>query len=699
MELLAPVNADTLQAALDAGADAVYFGLTRLNARRGARNFAPDELAGVVQRIHAAGAKAHLTLNIDLATREIGLAARTLQLASEAGVDAVIVRDAAILSLIPHFPQLEFHLSTQAGVSSAAGVRAAKALGCHRVVLARELTATEIRAAAAIEGIEIEVFAQGAMCFSCSGRCLLSSWVGGRSGTRGTCASPCRVAWQATGAAEKTHPMSMHDLCLLERLGELREMGVASLKIEGRLKSASWVSRAVSLYRKALDGTEKSDALRTAADALGDYTGRELSEAYYASQFAGLTDEAAGRKATTTAQPCAVQENNIKIIDNKILIIIVNSDAQKGTNFTFNFGELTQSLRIPWQRVPNPRRALALGDILKELCDQQLAQQEHTLDCPEELAKLLLPRRCQAQVADALAEFLRRTAKPDDGAVRLELPPEILRHLALPPRNSSANCHRLDEQPDRLRVDHAALQQLLRSGVEFPTNLPTLVLEVTPGEKTVDISRLPATWRENFLYAMPQVAYEEDLAQLREVLAEAKSLSRCVEVNSWDTLQLAKEAGVRFEAGPGLAVLNPLAAQFLQELGAEACAVSPEIDEEKFTELCQHCAAPLTATVFARPALMTTRAILPEGFAPPTVERFGPRFEDARGTALYAERAGALTVLRPETPYDWRRLGNHAKLRVAHLTLDLCGSRDPAHDLAAGPADTPFLFNFDRTLK
>ena len=141
MELLAPVNADTLQAALDAGADAVYFGLTRLNARRGAKNFAPEELSEVIAQIHAAKAKAHLTLNIDLATRELGLAARTLQLASEAGVDAVIVRDGAVLSLIPHFPQLQFHLSTQAGVSSAAGVQAAKALGCHRVVLAREMTA------------------------------------------------------------------------------------------------------------------------------------------------------------------------------------------------------------------------------------------------------------------------------------------------------------------------------------------------------------------------------------------------------------------------------------------------------------------------------------------------------------------------------------------------------------------------------
>ena len=141
LELLAPAGGpDELAAALKAGADAVYFGLKKLNARTGAKNFPPEALQDVVQSIHDAHAKAYLTLNIDLSQRELGLAARTLALAEQAHVDAVLVRDPAILAFIPLFPKLAFHYSTQAAVTTSAGVEAAKAFGITRVVLARELS-------------------------------------------------------------------------------------------------------------------------------------------------------------------------------------------------------------------------------------------------------------------------------------------------------------------------------------------------------------------------------------------------------------------------------------------------------------------------------------------------------------------------------------------------------------------------------
>ena len=690
MELLAPVNADTLQAALDAGADAVYFGLTRLNARRGAKNFAPDELAEVVARIHAADAKAHLTLNIDLATREIGLAARTLQLASEAAVDAVIVRDPAILALIPHFPQLQFHLSTQSGVSSAAGVRAAKELGCHRVVLAREMTHEEIRAAAAVPGIETEVFVQGAMCFCCSGRCLLSSWVGGRSGNRGTCASPCRVAWKHDD--HTAHPMSMHDLCLLERLGELREMGVASLKIEGRLKSASWVSRAVSLYRKALGGRENLDDLRAEAIALGNYTGRSLSEAYYSNQFQGLTDEDSGRVATPKPlDACA----STSTTETPRLAIALRTDAQRGTCFDFAFGTHRETFRLPWQRVANPKRAIALTELITEVETVVPTELDHEIICPPDLAGLLLPRRCTATVKEALQEFLRQATKEDDGQVRIALPDALAAQLQPNHHPAPANCRALNDSPDRIRLQENQvnyIQQLNNKGVSIIINR---VLGKIPLAHLAQ--QLSDAVSQRLIIALPQVIYEEDIARLKEDILFAKAQNWLLEVNSWDTLQLAREAEAPFETGAGLTVLNPQAARFLHQLGARACMVSPEIDEEKFADLCASCEVPLTATVFARPALMTTRAELPPKFAPSSDGQTGAPFEDGRGTRLRAHREGCLTVLRPDTPYDWRRI-NSSKIRVAHLVMDLCGSPDPVRDLSPAKG-TPFLFNFDRTLK
>ena len=196
MELLAPAgDSACLQAALEAGADAVYLGLESLNARRRARNFSPEEFSRAVAAAHAKGARAYLTLNIDLSERELGEAARTLQLARNSKADAVLVRDPGLLALKPAFPELEFHLSTQACAVSNADVRAAAQLGLSRVVLAREMSLAEIAFASAVPGIETEVFIQGALCFCISGRCLLSSWASGRSGNRGLCTSPCRLPW------------------------------------------------------------------------------------------------------------------------------------------------------------------------------------------------------------------------------------------------------------------------------------------------------------------------------------------------------------------------------------------------------------------------------------------------------------------------------------------------------------------------
>ena len=140
--------------------------------------------------VHARGARAFLTLNVDVAERELGQAARSLELARQCGVDAVLIRDPALIALRPEFPEIEFHFSTQTCMASSADVAAARELGATRVVLARELTLAEITAAAAVPGIATEVFVQGALCFCVSGRCLLSSWVGGRSGNRGSCTSP-----------------------------------------------------------------------------------------------------------------------------------------------------------------------------------------------------------------------------------------------------------------------------------------------------------------------------------------------------------------------------------------------------------------------------------------------------------------------------------------------------------------------------
>ncbi|MBR5026889.1 MAG: U32 family peptidase, partial [Victivallales bacterium] len=452
LELLAPAGGpDELAAALKAGADAVYFGLKKLNARTGAKNFPPEALQDVVKSIHDAHAKAYLTLNIDLAQRELGLAARTLALAEQAQVDAVLIRDPAILSFIPLFPKLAFHFSTQAAVTTSAGVEAAKAFGITRVVLARELSEEEMKATIG-HGVEIEVFVQGALCFSCSGRCLLSSWVGGRSGNRGACASPCRVRWTNQKGITST-PLSMHDMCLAGDLGKLAEIGVDSLKIEGRLKSAPWVSKTVSLYREALNGSLSHDELSQSTAKLGAYAGRKMSNAYFHGIRTDVTGESArpaGEQTDDFRSDC--QTDAAAATGNSVR---VSCDEANGTIWNIRYNNHETTLRTPPQRVANPKRAIDVAEVAIELAklleqDGQLADIEYK---PESVQDRLLPRNAGNRVVEETTAFIRRSQKETDGVVRdIELPKAVREILEVPLNKCVENKLKLGDRATLLRV-------------------------------------------------------------------------------------------------------------------------------------------------------------------------------------------------------------------------------------------------------
>ena len=249
-ELLAPAgNMECLVAAVKAGADAVYFGAGAFNARARAANFDGDSLREAVRYCHAYGRKAYVTLNTAVKEREMKDA---LALASDiyaSGADAVICADVGLISEIrKQLPELEVHVSTQAGVRSTNGAKYFASLGATRVVLARELTANEMKSVSSKCGIETEVFVHGALCVSVSGRCLFSSLVGGRSGNRGECAQPCRLPYN-----KGKYLLSLKDMSLANHIRELCETGTSSLKIEGRMKSPDYVYGVVSIYRRLLD--------------------------------------------------------------------------------------------------------------------------------------------------------------------------------------------------------------------------------------------------------------------------------------------------------------------------------------------------------------------------------------------------------------------------------------------------------------
>ena len=258
LELLSPAGSmEALRAAVQNGADAVYLGYGEFNARRNAKNFTVEELQEAVSYCHVRGVQVHLTLNILVSDKEMRQAAETIRLAANLGVDAFIVQDLGVVQMCRQIaPHVPIHASTQMSIHSLEGVLQAAELGCSRVVLARELPREEIAFICKNSPVEIEVFAHGALCMGYSGQCYLSAVIGRRSGNRGQCAQPCRMAYGYGRYEESRYPLSLKDSCLIEYLHELKAMGVASIKLEGRMKRPEYVAIITKIYRAVLDGKE-----------------------------------------------------------------------------------------------------------------------------------------------------------------------------------------------------------------------------------------------------------------------------------------------------------------------------------------------------------------------------------------------------------------------------------------------------------
>jgi collagenase-like PrtC family protease len=811
LELLAPAGDwAALQAALDAGASAVYLGLTTLNARRRASNFRQDEFARAVEAAHARGVRVYLTLNIDLAQRDLGQAARLLELARQCRADAVLVRDPAMLALRPLYPELEFHFSTQTCIANSADVTAAGELGASRVVLAREMTLAEIAAASKARGVKTEVFVQGALCFSVSGRCALASWAGGRSGNRGTCTSPCRVPWTIDGRPAGT-PMSMRDLSAIERLDEIRAAGATAVKIEGRLKNAAWVQKAVGLYRRALDGQILQD-FRQEVRELGAYTGRELTCGYLDGDRENLTG-LAGRESlektaesdsmdrTLTSDDSQEQENTLFKGDSPIFVerksgqsptysSIENGrpDAsysleiavgEKRIECCCQCGETIERWNVPKTVVRRANKAVSIGDMLQRLSAAPLNDHRLERSQTNDPDYLLVPRAAGALI-DRAAAVIRRANRPPDEMVRIDLPPAVRAALenGEPARgNRLLLCQSIESQkmnvgratnespvfhgkmnelpdisnlrinklsqlgataglsgsagntvgqanrdtlklnldrslclgdpPDRVRLEAKAVAGFLKN-----VHLKTAIVE---GLTARNLDQIASDCRETTLVAaLPSVFFEDDIPGVKQLLKQCAKARIAVEVNSWGGWRLAKEAGLRMEGGPGLPVLNALAARTLAECGMECVTLSQEADRRQLEEATACCGAPCSLVVFGRPVLAVSRvggSFLGENVADATANG-GSRqqrtlglsasyriLEDRRGVRLTAQRQRGLWVLRPEQPYDLRGCRNE-RIRARHLVVDLVGSSDPAGDWydVPLPKSRPHLFNYDRTL-
>ena len=278
-ELLAPAGSpEALRAAVQNGADAVYLGWGDFNARRGAKNFSDEEFADALAYCHERGVRVFLTLNTLVTDRELPAALETAAAAARLGVDAVLVQDWGLFDLLRRaLPDLPLHASTQMSLFTSGGAKEIAADGCERVVIARECSAEDTRTICENCPVEVEVFAHGALCMCYSGQCEMSALIGGRSGNRGRCAQPCRLPYGVNAPAKNAYPLSLKDSCLADRLGEMADMGVACVKLEGRMKRPEYVAVITRIYARLLEEGRSP-------------TSQELAELEQAFSRSGFTD-------------------------------------------------------------------------------------------------------------------------------------------------------------------------------------------------------------------------------------------------------------------------------------------------------------------------------------------------------------------------------------------------------------------------
>ena len=584
MELLSPAGSRAaLEAAVQAGADAVYMGFGAFNARRSAKNFTDAEFADAVDYCHLRGVRVFLTLNTLLTDRELPQAAEALRSASRMGVDAVLVQDWGALTLSQAVaPDLPIHASTQMSLFTSGAARWAERLGMERVVLARELSREDIANVCRNCGAEIEVFVHGALCMCYSGQCTMSALIGQRSGNRGACAQPCRLPYGVNGPCKNQFPLSLKDANLSAYLQELESMGVACLKLEGRMKRPEYVAVVTAIYRRLIDEGRGP----TAAES------RALEQAFSRS---GFTDgyyrhrkgpAMFGTRPENAPEPKELFQEARKLYEDgehKPVPITMRAAirADSPAVLTASDGVHTVTVTGP---VPETARNRALT---AEDAAQRLQKTGGTVF------------RCEAAEA-AIDEGLMLSAAAINGLRRDALEALAAERTAVPPRRSLPT-PALPEQETfspaapNLTCSIARLDQLTDSlcgGAE----MIYVPIELLSGLKDY-------RGRAKLCAVLPRVWRDGDEAGFRKILETTPALS-AVAVGNAGHMAIAEGLPLEKRGDFGLNIFNSRAVAFWQGQGLDSLTVSFELRHQQVRELRKY--LPCEGIVYGRLPLMIT---------------------------------------------------------------------------------------------
>ena len=587
MELLAPAGSmEALRAAVCNGADAVYLGADTFNARMNARNFSAADLQEAVVYCHVRGVKVHLTLNTLVLDREMPRAAELIRLAASCGVDAFIVQDLGVVSLCRQLaPDVPIHASTQMSIHSLEGVMEAAALGCSRVVLARELPAEEIAHICKKSPVEIEVFVHGALCMCYSGQCYLSSVIGRRSGTRGQCAQPCRLPY-GYGRFESTrYPLSLKDNCLAGELDELRRMGVASIKIEGRMKRPEYVAIVTRAYRTVLNG--------------GKLTPSDLQELETAFSRQGFTDGYfRGQTGSDMFGRRQEGEDTADLFASARATYEQGEPQRIGVRFyaMIRRGEPAQlAVEDPDGNLCRTRGPVPEQAVYRSLTPQDLEQQLKKTGGT--------PYLCTA-VRSSLDPDLMLPASAIN-AMRRDVIAEL---TAKRGRAAPARLNAYDEPP---RYDGIAGEPQLTIAVRTAGQITSRMLSMKPTVLYVPLSELAEhpdlpqrVGVETQLAAiLPRVIWSGELAPVARQLRTVYEMGvRQVLAGNLGQLHIARAAGFAVRGDFGLNIVNSRAMRYLREQGLDSQLLSFELTLPQIRDISK--AVPAELLIYGRLPLM-----------------------------------------------------------------------------------------------
>jgi len=592
IEILAPVgNEEMLRAAVFSGADAVYLGFSGFNARTSANNFNADTLKDAVAFCHARGVAVHVALNTTVYGGELPALEQAIRAVAASGADAVICQDLAVATLIGKIaPQLPRHGSTQMSVHSLQGALELKELGFTRVVLARELSMPEVEHITKHCGIETECFVHGALCMCVSGQCYMSAFLGGRSGNRGSCAGPCRLPFEANALPEgkpgRLHHLSLKDNSVIDKLDKLQALGVASAKIEGRLRTPEYVAAAVSACLAGREGRAYDRDLLKNAFSRSGFTSGYLDGKIDGTMF-GVRSEADAEQTKKTLpmlrelyrreRSRVPVKMKLEIEEDGEKLTVTDADGSKA----FAYGDAE----------PQPARTDPTASLHRSLAKTggtPFAVEDQDITVEMDGGPWFIPggavNELRREALDALLkkrEVLRPWPTTEEHVPALPL-------RTLPPhRTLRARFESWEQVPER------ALD-----GIEY------LILPIAQAD------RVPREWRAKTLLELPRVMFgklEEDTA--RRIAATQDAGFAGYEVSNIAHLRLCR--GLPMSGSFGLNITNQLAAQFYADNGLGSMLILPEVKDSDISTIAPtHNGRPVPTgvLVYGHMPLMITRA-------------------------------------------------------------------------------------------